>query len=69
MRNFAGMLLVAGIAGFFYAGSQLDVVEPVPEGTGIMKSLEYPAGRWETARAAAAAAGITGIVLLFLPRN
>ena len=69
MRNVGGILLLLGLLGFFYAGSKLDQLEPVPEGLSIRESLQYPSGRWEIARYAIAAVAGMGLLLLLVPKG
>jgi hypothetical protein len=69
MRNFGGIMLVLGIAGFLYCHNQLSTLDPVPEGLSISKSLQYPAGRMEMGKYAAAAAGFLGALLVMFPQG
>jgi hypothetical protein len=69
MRNFGVILLVLGILGFAYASSRLDEVEPLPEGLSISEGLKEPAGRWEMARYACAAAAGFGLLMAMLPKG
>lgn len=66
----AGILLIAsGIFGFVYCGDQASRYARVPEGTGVMQSLEYPGGRWETGRYACAFGGALGCLLALFPKG
>jgi hypothetical protein len=69
MRNFGAVLLLLGILGFFYSSSQLDVVEPLPEGLSISESLKLPAGRWEMARYGCGAAAAFGLLMAMFPKG
>jgi hypothetical protein len=69
MRNIGGMLLLAGILAFFYCSARLSSLEPVPAGKTIRESLEYPAGRVEVGRYAAAMAGAVGLLLAVFPKG
>jgi hypothetical protein len=69
MRSFGGLLLIAGIAGFLYCGSQLASLEPVPEGVSVSRSFEYPAGRYEIGRWAAACAAGFGLLMAMFPKG
>jgi hypothetical protein len=69
MRSFGGLLLVAGIAGFLYCGSQLSGLDPVPEGLSLARSLEYPAGRYEVGRWVSACAAGFGLLMAMFPKG
>jgi hypothetical protein len=69
MRNFGAVLLVAGILGFFYCSDRLQRVPPLPEGMDVSESLSQPAGRWEMARYASAAAAGFGLLMALFPRG
>jgi len=69
MRNFGAVLLLLGILGFFYAGSQRDNHEPVPAGLSVSESLKYPAGRWEMARYGCAVAAGFGLLMAMFPKG
>jgi len=69
MRNFGGILLLLGILGFFYAGSQLEKHEPLPPGVSLGEGLEKPAGRWEMTRYACAGAAGIGLLLAMFPKG
>jgi hypothetical protein len=69
MRNFGGILLVVGVAGFLYCGSQLSTHEPVPEGLTVVETLEHPAGRYETGRWASACAAGFGLLMAVFPKG
>lgn len=69
MRNFGGILLLAGIIGFFYCGSEMSKYEPVPEGKTAVESLGYPAGRYEVGRWASACAAGFGFLLAMFPKG
>jgi len=69
MRNLGGILLLVGVLGFLYTSGRVDEHEPVPPGLGISESLEYPAGRWELARYASAAAAGFGLLLALFPKG
>jgi hypothetical protein len=69
MRNAGGILLLAGVFGFFYCSAQLSHLEPVPPGRSIGGSLHYPAGRFEVGRYAAATAAGIGLILAMFPKG
>jgi hypothetical protein len=69
MRTFGLLLLVAGIAGFFYCSSQLEKLDPVPEDLSITQALKYPAGKMEMGRFAGAAVGAVGVLFLMFPQG
>ena len=69
MRTFGLLLLVAGIAGFFYAGEKASESGPVPEGLSISDSLKYPAARFEVLRYVCGTAGVLGILLIIAPQG
>lgn len=69
MRNFGAILLLLGIAGFFYASSRLGEAEPLPEGLSISEGLQHPAGRWDVARYGCAAVGGFGLLMALFPKG
>ena len=69
MRNFGGILVLLGIVGFLYCGSQLSGQEPVPAGLSLSSSLEYPAGRYEVGRWASACAAGFGLLMTMFPKG
>lgn len=69
MRNFGAIVLVLGIFGFVYAGSQIEKYDPVPAGKSVDESLEYPAGKWEIARYGCAAAAGFGLLMALYPKG
>jgi len=69
MRNSGLILLCAGILAFFYCGSQLSGLPPVPEGLGLGESLSYPAGKWEILRYASGLMALIGLLLAFFPKG
>lgn len=69
MRNFGATLLLLGILGFFYSSSRLSDATPLPPGLSLSESLEQPAGRWEMARYACAAAAGFGLLIGLFPKG
>ena len=69
MRNFGLIAILVGIIGFFYASDQLSHHDPVPPDTGIVRSLKYPAGKWQTAQYAAAFVGFFGGLMAMFPKG
>jgi hypothetical protein len=69
MRNFGLILLLAGIVGFFYCGSQLEGLAPLPEDLAIADYLRNDAGRFELGRYASALAGLIGLLMAFFPKG
>lgn len=66
MRTFGLLMLMGGIAGFFYFSNQLGLVEPLPTGQAltVFESLRYPAGKLEAAKDTAAAVAIFGLLFI-----
>lgn len=69
MRNAGGLLLLAGVFGFFYCSAQLSHLEPVPPGKSISETLQYPAGRYDAGRYASATAAGIGLILAMFPKG
>jgi len=69
MRNFGGVLLLLGIAGFFYCSSRLSEAGPLPQGLSLSESLDRPAGRWEMARYGCAAVAGFGLLMAMFPKG
>ena len=63
MRNLGFVLLVAGVAGFFYCSSQTSRFEPLPMGLGVSEALQTERGKWEAGRYACVAGAFMGILL------
>lgn len=68
MRNFGLLMIVVGLAGFFYASDRASKAGSVPEGKSISESLEYDAGKWEVTRYACAGLGAFGILVVMASR-
>ena len=69
MRNAGLILLCGGILAFFYCGSELTRLQPVPPGVSLGDSLNYPAGKWELLRYAAGVGTLIGLLLAFFPKG
>jgi hypothetical protein len=69
MRNFGGIMMLVGIFGFFYCGSQIDKYGPVPTGKSVSEGLEYAAGKWEVARYACAGIAGFGLLMAMFPKG
>ncbi len=69
MRNLGGGLLVLGILGFLYSSSRLSETAPLDPGLSMSDSLDRPAGRWEMARYACAAAAGFGLLMAMFPKG
>jgi hypothetical protein len=69
VRNFGAVLLLLGILGFFYASSRLGEAEPLAQGLSVSEGLGEPAGRWEVARYACAAAAGLGLLMALFPKG
>jgi hypothetical protein len=69
MRNLGWLMVVAGIAAFFYCGQEAARFEPLPPGMGVTESLETDRGRWDTGRYAGAAIALTGLLLAMMPQG
>jgi hypothetical protein len=67
MRKFGQILIVLGLAGFFYASSS---GQGAPEaGASVSAALSSPAGRLELLRYASATAAFIGILLALFPKG
>jgi hypothetical protein len=69
VRNFGAVLMLVGVLGFFYASSRLGDVAPLGEGLSVSEGLREPAGRWEMARFACAAAAGFGLLIALFPKG
>jgi hypothetical protein len=69
MRNFGAVLLLGGILGFFLCSDRLQRVPPLSPGLTVGESLNEPAGRWEMARYASAAAAGFGLLMALFPKG
>jgi hypothetical protein len=69
MRTLGGILLLGGLLGFFYCTSQLEGVEPLPEGMDVMESVRHPTGRYEVGRWAALCVAGIGVLLALYPKG
>jgi hypothetical protein len=69
MRNIGGILLILGVLGFFYCSSQLESLEPVPQGLSVGEGFEYPAGKWEVARYACGGLAGFGLLMAMFPKG
>lgn len=69
MRNFGFILLVAGVAGFFYCGSRASEFEPLRAGLSVSESLETERGKWDAGRYACAAGAFMGLLLTMVPQG
>jgi hypothetical protein len=69
MRNFGFILLVAGVAGFFYCSSRASRYEPLPAGLTVSESLETERGQWDAGRYSCAAGALMGALLAMFPRG
>ena len=69
MRNLGLILLLVGVAGFFYCSSRASQYEPLRAGLSVSESLETERGQWDAGRYAAAAFAFTGLVLTMLPKG
>ena len=69
MRNFGFVLLVVGIAGFVYCGSQLEGLAPLPPDLGLSDYLRNDAGRYELGRYASAFAAFLGVLMALFPKG
>jgi hypothetical protein len=67
VRNFGGILIVAGIVGFLYCSNELGKAEAVPEGLSVSQSFRYPAGKLEVGRYGALAVAGMGVLLALFP--
>ncbi|HEY3119437.1 MAG TPA: hypothetical protein VGL15_02365 [Vicinamibacteria bacterium] len=69
MRNLGGVLLLAGIIGFFYCSSELSKYSSPPPETSIGQMMDHPAGRMELGRYVAAGAAFLGVLLVMFPKG
>ncbi|HEY6555347.1 MAG TPA: hypothetical protein VI669_18460 [Vicinamibacteria bacterium] len=69
MRNFGGILLLAGVLGFFYCTGQRDTYPELPPGLSVSDSLKQPAGKWDVARYACAGIAGFGLLMAFFPKG
>lgn len=69
MRNLGFTLLVVGVAGFLYCGSQLQGLAPLPADLPIGDYLRNDAGRYELGRYLAAGAALIGLLMAFFPKG
>ena len=69
MRSLGGVLVLAGIIGFFYCSSHLDGLESIPEGVSLSRYLEYDAGKFELGRYASVISGLVGLLLSVFPKG
>ena len=69
MRNFGFVLVVVGIAGFFYCSSRASELQPLRQGLSVGESLETERGQWDAGRYGCAAAAFMGFVLTMVPKG
>ena len=69
MRTLGLVLLVGGLAGFFYASSRMAGFEPLPATVPIGDYLQYEAGKWELARYGSVVAALIGILFALFPKG
>lgn len=69
MRNIGFVLLLGGIVGFLYCGSQLQGLAPLPPDLALGDYLRNEAGRFELGRYASAGAAFIGLLLAFFPQG
>ena len=69
MRTFGLILLVAGVAGFYYCTQQLANLEPLPAEYSVEDSLRTDRGKMEAGRFASAGGAIVGLLLLLYPQG
>jgi hypothetical protein len=69
MRNFGFVLVLVGIAGFFYCSSRASELQPLRPGLSVAESLETERGQWDAGRYACAAAAFMGFVLTMVPKG
>jgi hypothetical protein len=71
MRNLGGILLLAGILGFFYASSRLSDLgsAPASEELSVGELAHNPAARWQIVRYACGGIGLMGLLLALYPKG
>jgi hypothetical protein len=69
MRLSGLVLLVGGVAAFFYCSSRLSGLGPIPDGIPIGDYFNYEAGKWEMGRIGAAVAALVGVLLSMFPKG
>jgi len=69
MRNLGGLLLLAGIVGFFYCSSHMAGLEGIPEGTSLGDYVRYDAGKFELGRYLSLIGAMIGLILALFPKG
>ena len=69
MRTLGGILLLAGIVGFFYCSSHMQGLESIPEGTELGRYLQYDAGKYELGRYLSLIFAVVGVILSLFPKG
>jgi hypothetical protein len=69
MRTLGGILLLAGLLGFFYCASQLSGAPPLPEGMDLSETMRHPTGKYEIGRYAALCVAGFGVLLAMFPKG
>jgi len=69
MRNLGGILLLAGVVGFFYSSDRVSQAPPLNESATITETLREERGRWEAARFLSVAAAGIGLLLATFPKG
>jgi hypothetical protein len=69
MRTFGLILLVAGVAGFLYCGSQLSGLDPLPADLALGDYLRNDAGRYELGRYVSLGGALIGLLLALYPQG
>ena len=69
MRKFGLLLIVIGVAAYFYCTSQMTGLEPLGENADLADYFRNTVGRLELGRFAGAGAALVGILMAFFPQG
>lgn len=69
MRRFGFVLVVAGVAAFFYCQQRMEEYPAPPAGLAIEEAWRYPQERWRVGQYAAGFLGFVGGLLLMFPKG
>ncbi len=69
MRTFGLVMLVLGLAGFFYCQQQMEKYEAPPLGLSIQESWRHPQARWQLGQYAGGFVGVVGVLALMFPKG
>lgn len=69
MRTFGLILIVAGVAGFYYCSQQLANLQPLPAEYSVEDSLRTDRGKMEAGRFLSAGGVIIGLLFVVYPQG